>query len=301
MQTLGPDPKRIELSTGQLTASQQVNLPVFPANPGVFRIRTSIAVDFPAIAATFEASGRTGPSTATFCAGRSLGSPASPVCLAPNDAGNTIHGLIRYVRTANQFGGPARAAFAGDVQLAIRVASPAPCTAIVSGMVVNPGCQVIYASTSPAPNGLIGAPFGASTVRSGATPPSPGGRRYANISGAGSILSVTSPGLGPGLPNPVTSFGGPWTTGMITISVTAAIGPPQIFMITGSDNRVDGAGSISLVAGAISARTLTGPNAHRGWLNLTLVPEPSRWLILAAGISWLIALRRCRRRPSEPR
>ena len=54
--------------------------------------------------------------------------------------------------------------------------------------------------------------------------------------------------------------------------MTAALGPDEIFTFTGSDNRVNGVGTISLVAGGVSDRGVSGPNGNRGWLNLTVGP-----------------------------
>ena len=113
-------------------------------------------------------------------------------------------------------------------------------------------------------------------------PPAPGGLRQAKLGPAGTVLAVTSPGLGAGIGNPATSFGGPWTTGMLTVNQTGAVGTPQVFILTGSDNRVNGIGTISLVAGGLSDRALTGRTANRGWLNLTIggdTPGLSRWSI----------------------
>ena len=55
-------------------------------------------------------------------------------------------------------------------------------------------------------------------------------------------------------------------------SVTQNAGPTnEVFVLSGSDGRTaGGAGSISLVSGAFSARSLSGPNANRGWLNFQL-------------------------------
>ncbi len=52
-------------------------------------------------------------------------------------------------------------------------------------------------------------------------------------------------------------------------------GSPEIFVISGFDNRTatNHVGSISLVAGAVSDRVLSGPNVNRGWLNL-VVKQP---------------------------
>jgi hypothetical protein len=69
---------------------------------------------------------------------------------------------------------------------------------------------------------------------------------------------------------------------MVTASYPTAV-PPEVFMITGTDQRTPGGeGTISLVAGAIATRGSTDPNVSRGWLQLT-VPEPGTGLSLAAG------------------
>jgi hypothetical protein len=78
----------------------------------------------------------------------------------------------------------------------------------------------------------------------------------------------------PGFTNMASSFGFPFTTGMVTISAPAALGA-ELFVITGMDNRnVQGSGTIQLVAGALSQRTRSGPNANRGWIKLVLERGP---------------------------
>jgi hypothetical protein len=75
-----------------------------------------------------------------------------------------------------------------------------------------------------------------------------------------------------GFTNMATSHGFPWTTGMITVQ-NAALGAPEIFLLTGMDNRTaSGGGTIQLVSGSLSQRAKSGPNANRGWLRLTLSP-----------------------------
>jgi len=290
-QTTGPDPKQIQLAPGKLTAGPtQMIVPIFLANPSVFQLESSLAVSFPRAAATFQAGGRTGPATATFCAGQALGTPMAPICTGPADSNSTVHGLIRYTKTANQFGGPAQFGIAGTRGAALRALGGAPCT-VASG-----SCVVAYASTAPPSTPAIGGPFGTATRINPA--PSPG-IHFASVGYMGTVLSITPTGLGPGLPNGISSAGGPWTTGMLTVSVTANLGgPPQIFMLSGSDNRVAGVGTISLVSGGVSDTVLSGPTANRGWLNLTVMPEPSRWLLLAAGLSLVIALTLRARRPA---
>ncbi len=79
--------------------------------------------------------------------------------------------------------------------------------------------------------------------------------------------------------NMATSQPGPWTTGKIIISNPAAGGAGEKFTLSGKDSRtIHGAGTIQMVAGALSARTTSGPNANRGWIQLelgTLTPVPS--------------------------
>jgi len=89
------------------------------------------------------------------------------------------------------------------------------------------------------------------------------------VTAGGAILSVGA-GLGGGLANPATSYGGPWTTGVLTVSQPAALGSAELFVLSGSDARVNGVGSISLVSGSVSDRGVSGPNANRGWLNIQL-------------------------------
>jgi hypothetical protein len=74
-----------------------------------------------------------------------------------------------------------------------------------------------------------------------------------------------------GFTNMASSFGFPFTTGMITVSAPGADGGGELFMLTGKDSRTSGgAGTIQLVAGAVSQRVTSGPNANRGWVQLKL-------------------------------
>jgi hypothetical protein len=81
---------------------------------------------------------------------------------------------------------------------------------------------------------------------------------------------------------------------------------PEIFIFSGMDSRINGVGSISLVSGAVGTRSLNGPNAHRGWLNLTLgapaVPAVSPpGLAAAVGLLILSSVYALRRRRSPAR
>ncbi len=82
---------------------------------------------------------------------------------------------------------------------------------------------------------------------------------------------------------------------MLTASNPSAV-PPEKFTLTGADGRAagSGAGSLSLVAGGFSQRTISGPNAIRGWLNLTVGPVisiiPALPLLAVAALLGLLAL-----------
>jgi hypothetical protein len=267
-------PKRLVIGTGQLTApGNPVNLGVFLANSAVYQVKTAVTIAMPGNEVQFNAGGRTGASTYTYCA-------SNPGCSGPADPGNGIHGLMRYTKTANQFGGPAQAAAGGSADVAFNAGAGAPCAA----------CTVLFALATPAPTGAQGGAFGFVNNTPGAFPTN--GGIIGNVTGGGVVTSVILTGIHPGLINAATSYGGPYTTGMLTVSVTANVGTvPEIFMLSGSDGRVSGVGSISLVAGSVSARTLSGPNANRGWLNLTLGPAiPSTPTMSNHGIAAFVGL-----------
>ena len=298
-------PRSIMLGVNQLTAPQvPFTIPLFDANPFAFQLKTSIAQGFPTTPAVFAASGRVGPSTATWCidadppavpAGTPVGG-FNPGCLGPNTtalAGPTlIPGLLRYTRTANQFGGTARAlpqpGATADIAINIAGIPALPCGPCTFGLqVIVPG--------NPQP---IGATWGAKESQApvGNTP----GRFIGSITSAGLITNVIGPTPNslPSFTSGNTTWGAPWTTGMITASHPTPV-PPEIFMITGSDERTpSGEGTISLVSGSLSTRGSTGPNVNRGWLRLT-VPEPSTALGLAASVGLLGLLRRHRQSHSR--
>jgi hypothetical protein len=269
MQTEGPDPKAIRVSPTQLTApGNPVNLPVFLANPNVFQVQTSVTINFPNQKGTLSAGRRTGASAVQFCAGQSVTPNGNPAC-ASAGGGPGLNGVMRYTKTTNQFGGPMQGAAGGGANVALRVNAGAPC-AYAGG--ANPACQVIFALATPDPTGAQGGPFGFQNGTAG-NAQSPG-RYYMTVTAAGKIVGITNVGLGPGAANPATSYGGPWSTGKLTVSVTANLGPAdEVFPMRGKDNRVNGVGAISLVSGSVSNRGLSGPNANRGWINWTIGPQ----------------------------
>jgi hypothetical protein len=296
--TTGADPRPMSFQPAQLRhPGGAINLPVFAANSKVFQVKTNIEINFPAPNGgpgtlgsdnTFKAGGRTGGATVTWCPGQAV--PGVPACTSaattggPGTPQHPIAGFMKYTATGAQFGGGMRGNGGGSADVAINLGAvpspPLPCDHAAPAGPGGAPCQVIFALATPAGTGVVGGPFGAMVSSPGAPPPAPGGLRNAKIAANGQVQSVTSPGLGAGLANPATSFGGPWTTDMVTVVQSAAQGTPETFTLTGSDNRVNGVGTISLVAGGLSARGVSGPNANRGWLNLTVggdTPGLSGW------------------------
>jgi hypothetical protein len=279
------NPAKVVLDSSQLThpGTPPVNLPIFQPGTSLFQIQTAIQIQFPKSQVSFAAGGRTGPGTVTFC-GKPGSATAIHADLNPACAGSpTGTGLLRYTNTARQFGGPAHTAFGGVADIAFNAggASP-PCSG-------PPTCIVGFANATPRPTGAVGGPFGF-TTRYPPTFPSPG-IFFATVGPFGTVVALGQT-IAPGLSNTGTSWGGPWTTGMVTASNPTAT-PPQKFTLTGADARAagNGEGSLSLVAGGFSQRILTGSKANRGWLNLAIGPVNSHIPAMPAyAVAALVAL-----------
>ncbi|MGH0030252.1 MAG: hypothetical protein ACQGVC_10705 [Myxococcota bacterium] len=285
-------PRRVTIPPGALTAAGTPwTLAVFLANSQAHQVRTALRVAFPrtltasggpAGSVVFSAGGRTGPPTVTYCAGAGV---TPPFTCTPFPG--PVMGILRYTATANQFGGPARFGTAGSATVWMRGGSSPPCS-YAGGL--NPNCLAVIVKATPGATGGQGRPFGeqVTVVRPGTA----SGVRYATITGAGAVVASTpTPSMNPGLAHTFTSWGGPWTTGMITASVHVNVGVSlDLFILSGSDRRgANGRGRLSLVSGALSARTLSGPSANRGWLNLEFGP-PQGAHVPALPAGWLAAL-----------
>jgi hypothetical protein len=262
----------ITLKPGQLThARSPERIPDFSAG-NVFQVATSVAISFPGAVGgtvTFAPAGRTGANVVTFCPGDVVTPTGNPMCSHPSEG--TIPGLMRYTRTGTELGGPARGdLLSGTANIAIRVTSGAPC-AYASG--ANPACRAKFARSTHRGMVAQGGPFGF-VFESAQEAPDPG-FFYVTLGVLGTILDITPTGLGPGFANPVTSYGGPWTAGRLTVSITDNLGAStQVFVLSGMDTRdpVTGQGSLNLVSGSVSERALSAPTANRGWLNLRIKP-----------------------------
>jgi len=263
-QTVGADPKKMLFAAGAFSNPNGPKNQVFPLTPQVFQVYTNLTIVGGAL--TLSAGGRTGLPVQLFCPGVTATGGGLGCVGGPNRAGAPVKGLLRYTATGAQFGGAngPGGGIGGSANLAIRVgiaSPPGPVTAI-------------FAFATPAPTRATGAAFGFNNVNPLAAPGAASGVGLFTAGFAGTLTNVIASGLGAGLPNTATSWGGPWTTGMLTISQPGTV-PPEVFVLSGSDARISGIGRISLVAGALSTRTLSGSSANRGWLNFTVGPDPN--------------------------
>jgi hypothetical protein len=242
------------------------------------QVRTNIAFSAPASGpAVLRAGGRTGPPAVTY----------------PGTGSN----LIRYEKTAAQFGGPLQTRIAPATPIRVFIGNPnLPCKHPVF-LGTDPNCQAIVLGVTPGTLAAPGAKVGFSITTPGAPAMSPY-RVYASIPNKTGLIAKSASAVKSGtLTDMATSAGFPWTTGRVVISAPEALGDSERFTITGMDSRVDGIGTISLVSGALSHRPLVGPNGNRGWLRLT-VPEPGAASGAISALATLAACHRaaCRRR-----
>jgi hypothetical protein len=284
----GSSPARIKVPPGALArvpAAPKV-LGLAKANPNVFQVRTKISFSAPA----------KGPGTKTL---RKDGVRTKNVTFAGSPAGSAIF----YSGSTHRFGGPAQMRIAALSKIGVWVNPGAmlPCKHPAFGG-ANSTCIALKVPAHPM---TLAAPGGAMThkgvVTAGTTVTTPGGPATnpgvvaVSIPNTTGLIAKSAPAKATGtLTNMATSVGFPWTTGMIVISQPSAFGSETRFTITGMDSRTPkGAGTISLVAGALSDRKLTGPNANRAWMRYSL-PEPGRLVQLAAAVAALALLQRRR-------
>jgi len=282
MQTTGPDPKVMTFtqnptaSWGPETSTAHVAL----FNPVVWQVKTSLIVNGPAqtamtaATAMMAAGGRSGPAILTWCPGQPLPTAAfNPGCTNPASAtmvhGASMNASLRYEATHNQFGGTSRTQVAGGASVVIQAgATMAPCKHTSLGG-IHASCIGAFSVVNPNPTGIGGGPFGIANIT---TPALSANIFLAGVLTSGTVTAVGAGPLGSFPKNNVKSYGAPITTGKVTIRAPLAAGGPETFYLQGSDNRVDGIGSISFVNGGLSARSLSGDNGNRGWANYSVAP-----------------------------
>jgi hypothetical protein len=312
-----------------------VSVPMIKDNIKVFAIQSNIdfasphpgtngtggsALSGPFSTQTLEAGGRTGPAIVSWCAG--LPAPTAsynPGCTRPDQfpspttttegATNVTYprtnGLIRYTATKNQFGAAGRMRSVGTAMMFFNAGglglADLPCNTAT-----NPACLVAISTFNAPTQGVIGAAFVKKLKVPAFTTAT--GVFAASIGASGTVYTVGA-AIKDSMSNPIpftgqnaTSWGFPGTTGRLTISVTSfcdgVCPPPQTFTRTGGDNRTPGGeGIVVLVGGAVSSRSISGPNGNRSWATYN-VPEPSAALTaLAGGLALLGCHRLVRRGP----
>jgi hypothetical protein len=311
-------PQTITVEPGQMRHDgPPINVPLLFANPNIWQIVNNFTFSAPKASVNgvpqtgnLHAGGRTGAAVVTWCPGYTATLPLNPGCANPGGRTNYlptiptcgaigsqtpygfypcagaatptfIPGKMRYVALKNQFGGGFRGQVGGTFVLALRPAA----TVVAYG-----------GPAAPQRTGAVGAKFG--SYNQGVPPPGKGVYTGVVASPLGIILSVGNK-IGPGLQNTTSaSFGGPLTTGTVTISQPLAT-PPEIFILKGSDARTPaGSGNITLVGGAVSTRSISGPNANRVTVNYNL-PEAAAAVSAGAALLSLLVCHRLARRRSR--
>ena len=256
-----------------------------PSGPAVFGLRQAHARlwqvrtrlqftapgNFPAtMTVMFGAGNRTGAKTAVFT--------------APG-----FKGFARYSKSAKQFGGPAQARLVGLTPGRFwlnGLGAKAPCKHPAFGG-AQPDCVAALADGFLVSRAAAGGPLGFTTSSAPAPVMSPGVVALSVPNAKGTVAKSSSVAQTAPLTNMASSTGFPWTTGMLTLSRTTNFGTPEKFAITGMDNRTKmGAGTLSLVSGALSIREFSGPDVNRGWMRFSL-PEPGAALGAGAALAAL--------------
>lgn len=249
--------------------------PTLASNPAVFQVNTAVDYAWPAAAATFSHGGSP--------VGLKAGVTSVFVGTGPA-AGNVTY---TNANLANSFGGAATFATGQGNGTAGGAIPGSPVTVYINFQGQTPGTAMSAAIVGATAVGLQwGATSLAATITTNVPAADPG---WAGHPAFGGNISVGSNGtvvastqcVSPcgGLQNNVLGDKGfPWTTGQAVLSAFGAV-PAEIFTITGGDTRVGGVGpgNIQMVTGTVSDRNLSGPNANRGWVSLTL-PEPGAML-----------------------
>jgi hypothetical protein len=275
-----------------------------------------------------EAGGRGGAPTLTYCAGAIV--PAAPIpgtwtggCTGfgtPTTGGTLMSpGVqvaaveVRYTKTANQFGG------VGTQRQVKRTGGTNDWIGRINfNNFIVPIDRDAMALTSvkknypTLPQNLVepvvwGATFGAVVQRIGGSSPGNMVSAFLTLNGApqntATVMitqnppSLGGPGTDMGLGQTSTSWGGPLTTGMVTVQQLAGgTLQPSTWSNTGNDQRTPGGqGMVSLVSGSLSSRNISGPGTSRTLLTLQL-PEPSMALGLFVGVAALVGVSRRRNR-----
>jgi hypothetical protein len=264
--------------------ASQKTVGLFTSNPALYAVGTNLSFFWPTAPATFSVNGRTGAATATFVGAI----PTNNIRYSPRIIGKRFGGAGQFeLRPA--FAGPQGLIGAQVTVYAIAVPGPGnpPCvhtalTPVPFPVPGNPACVAALIEAVPSGAAAQGAAVGFTLTTNGVNQfPGigigafgPGPLKPGGPPGTVSVFAFT-PNSNPGPTNDAASDGFPWTTAKISISAMSAMGNPEIFVISGRDDRTSmGAGTIQMVSGSLSQRPLSGDNANRAWLRLVLAPNP---------------------------
>lgn len=295
-----------------------VTFPIPPA-PTYPQLKTDLVFSFPGTPvknvkleqgrAKFQAAGRSGPSTISFCpaatqTGRSVFSgvaPYNPACT--NTAGPSgtpagegfFAGSIKYTRTLNALNNQLGVRFGGRAQQLIWGGGAVLPTTLAPNGTRYGGDVAFYYNTAM-------TQIGFNLVRAGIDGEHTG-QAFGQTNLVSHLRGAVYPFIGPALtPNQLLTpamigateiatvptgmslgYGGPFTTGMLNANKPDAAGAPQFYTLSGSDARTAGGeGNLVMVSGAIVGNQVGGGQgrAERGVLTLNFsnavnLPEPS--------------------------
>jgi hypothetical protein len=235
------------------------------SNPTVFAVATNLGFKWPAHPAVFT-QGNVGATTiagfgGTITYSNALGSRFGGAASGQITNGDPVAGDLYPTSAVTVF-------------LKINATTPA-CTHNAFGG-TDPGCVAGILFAKPEAAGASGAAIGGDPGMTVATPGAAVvGKNVVvvklGLTPLGTVV-LAAKGATAVLPtNMANSQGGPNTTGQVIIANPAALGGPETFTLSGNDLRTAGGnGTIQLVAGSVSARMASGPNANRGWVRLVL-------------------------------
>jgi hypothetical protein len=260
---------------------------VFFSNNKLYAVGSSLNFQWPAAAIVLNATN----------AARSAGQVLKQ--FGPTSGGNAIKYKERV--PGKRFGGAgqfvlspgANSATSGVLNAAVTVyglfpaaPTPPPCTHTALTPVPFPGpgaAGCLAGMLAAAPTGVAAAGGAwantvatlglAANIKAGVGKFGPGILKPGGPLGTVSVWANAGAGAGTAI-NAASSTGFPFTTAIVSITAAAA-SPAEQFIISGNDTRTAGGqGTIQMVAGAVSNRSISGPNANRAWLRLNLV-EPT--------------------------
>ena len=279
----------------------------------VMSLRTSLLVQLPGdgLTAKFAPGLRSGPPVFNFCPGATQsgktvfnGTAAGfnpnctdPAAETPSGAGSGIaNGILTYTATSAQFGGLTSLRVVGPVGLALmrQLCGSPYCSASGDNGLFDLATSFL---SGTGVGDTLGAPADPLTLSNaeirGLTGFTPGGI----ITGdAGQVLPVA------GVVN--TGWGGPLTTGVVSMFVTNNAGPlPLSFTLQGYDNRnASGIGTIQMVTGSVSQLvtplSLSG-GANRSYVRIQVTPEPTMLLGASGALAALVVSHTVVRRRSK--